>query len=121
MLEGIELFDAAFFEMSAREAQITDPQHRLFLECAWHALEDAGCDPFRYPGEIGIFAGAGRNTYFQHNVSCDPVLRDTLDDYQIIIGSEHDYFATRVAFKMNLRGRRLRCRRPARHRWLPST
>jgi phthiocerol/phenolphthiocerol synthesis type-I polyketide synthase E len=104
VLEGIELFDAAFFEMSAREAQITDPQHRLFLECAWHALEDAGCDPFRYPGEIGIFAGAGRNTYFQHNVSCDPALRDTLDDYQIIIGSENDYFATRVAFKMNLRG-----------------
>ena len=104
LMEGIELFDAAFFEMPAREAQITDPQHRLFLECAWHALEDAGCDPARYPGEIGIFAGAARNTYFLRNISGDEMLRDTLDDYQIIIGSEDDYLATRVAFKLDLRG-----------------
>jgi natural product biosynthesis luciferase-like monooxygenase protein len=104
VLDGIEYFDAAFFEMAAREAQITDPQHRLFLECAWHALEDAGCDPARYPGEIGIFAGAGRNSYFLRNVSGDETLRDTLDDYQIIIGSEDDYLATRVAFKLDLRG-----------------
>lgn len=104
VLEGIEFFDAEFFEMSAREAGITDPQHRLFLECAWHALEDAGCDPTRYPGEIGIFAGAGRNGYFLRNISGDETLRDTLDDYQIIIGSEDDYLATRVAFKLNLRG-----------------
>jgi phthiocerol/phenolphthiocerol synthesis type-I polyketide synthase E len=104
LLDGIEFFDAAFFEMAAREAQLTDPQHRFFLECAWHALEDAGCDPTRYPGEIGIFAGAGRNTYFLHNIGGDETLRDTLDDYQIIIGSEDDYLATRVAFKLNLRG-----------------
>ncbi len=104
VLEGIELFDAAFFDMSAREAQITDPQHRLFLECAWNALEDAGCDPARYPGEIGIFAGAGRNSYFLRNISGDETLKDTLDDYQIIIGSEDDYLATRVAFKLDLRG-----------------
>ena len=104
LLEGIEFFDAAFFDMPAREAQITDPQHRLFLECTWHALEDAGCDPARYRGEIGIFAGAGRNTYFLHNISGDETLKETLDDYQIIIGSEDDYLATRVAFKLNLRG-----------------
>ncbi len=104
LLEGIEFFDAGFFEMAIREAQLTDPQHRFFLECAWHALEDAGCDPTRYPGEIGIFAGAGRNTYFLHNISGDETLRDTLDDYQIIIGSEDDYLATRVAFKLDLRG-----------------
>jgi phthiocerol/phenolphthiocerol synthesis type-I polyketide synthase E len=104
VLEGIEFFDASFFDMAAREAQITDPQHRLFLECAWHALEDAGCDPARYSGEIGIFAGAGRNSYFLRNISGDETLRDTLDDYQIIIGSQDDYLATRVAFKLNLRG-----------------
>ena len=104
VLDGIELFDAAFFEMAAREAQITDPQHRLFLECAWHALEDAGCDPARFPGEIGIFAGAGRNTYFLRNMSGDKMLEEALDDYQIIIGSEDDYLATRVAFKLDLRG-----------------
>jgi phthiocerol/phenolphthiocerol synthesis type-I polyketide synthase E len=104
VLDGVEFFDAGLFEMSAREAQITDPQHRLFLECAWQALEDAGCDPNRYPNEIGIFAGAGRNSYFLRNVSGDETLRDTLDDYQIIIGSEDDYLVTRVAFKLNLRG-----------------
>ena len=104
VLEGIEFFDATCFDMAAREAQITDPQHRLFLECAWHALEDAGCDPARYSDEIGVFAGAGRNTYFQHNISGDELFQETLDDYQIIIGSEDDYLATRVAFKLNLRG-----------------
>src|SRR6476660_4501461 len=52
VLDGVEFFDAGLFEMSAREAQITDPQHRLFLECAWQALENAGCDPNRYPNEI---------------------------------------------------------------------
>ena len=104
VLDGIELFDAAFFDIAAREAQISDPQHRVFLECAWHALEDAGCDPARYSGDIGVFAGAGRNSYFQRNVSEDPTLKETLDDYQIIIGNEGDYLATRVAFKLNLRG-----------------
>ena len=75
VLEGVDLFDASFFDMSARDAQITDPQHRLFLECAWHALENAGCDPYRFQGEIGVFAGAARNSYFVRNVSRDEMLR----------------------------------------------
>ncbi|HEY5743913.1 MAG TPA: polyketide synthase, partial [Terrimicrobiaceae bacterium] len=103
-LEDIDLFDARFFDTPAREAQITDPQHRLFLECAWHALEDSGCDPRRFSGEIGVFAGAGRNTYFLRNLNGNEGLSGTLDDYQVIIGSESDYMATRVAFKLDLRG-----------------
>ena len=51
------------FGFSAREAEIIDPQQRVFLECAWEALEEAGCDPGGYPGAIGVFAGAGMNTY----------------------------------------------------------
>ena len=104
VLDGVEFFDASFFGMSARDAQITDPQHRVFLECAWHALEDAACDPGRFTGEIGVFAGAGRNTYFLRNLASEEVFNKTLDDYQIIIGSENDYLATRAAFKLNLRG-----------------
>ncbi len=104
VLEGVDLFDASFFDMSARDAQITDPQHRLFLECAWHALENAGCDPYRFQGEIGVFAGAARNSYFVRNVSRDEMLQEALDDYQIVIGSDNDYLATRVAFKLDLRG-----------------
>ena len=101
VLEGVDLFDASFFDMSARDAQITDPQHRLFLECAWHALENAGCDPFRFQGEMGVFAGAARNSYFVQNISRDEMLQEALDDYQIMIGSENDYLATRVAFKLD--------------------
>ena len=104
VLEGVDLFDASFFNMSARDAQITDPQHRLFLECAWHALEDAGCDPYRFHGEIGVFGGAARNAYFVQNISRDEMLKESLDDYQIMIGSENDYLATRVAFKLDLKG-----------------
>jgi phthiocerol/phenolphthiocerol synthesis type-I polyketide synthase E len=104
LLEGVDLFDASFFNMSARDAQITDPQHRLFLECSWHALENAGYDPYRFHGEIGVFAGAARNSYFVRNISHNEMLREALDDYQIVIGSDNDYLATRVAFKLDLRG-----------------
>ena len=57
VLKDVELFDAAFFGFTPREAEITDPQHRLFLECAWEALESAGYDPERYKGSIGVYAG----------------------------------------------------------------
>src|SRR5687767_10477263 len=55
VIEDVELFDAAFFGFNAREAEITDPQQRLFLECAWEALEQAGYDPGRYQGLIGVY------------------------------------------------------------------
>jgi acyl transferase domain-containing protein len=57
ILENVDQFDAEFFGMYAKEAELTDPQHRLFLECSWEALEDAGYDPAAYPGAIGVFAG----------------------------------------------------------------
>src|SRR4029077_13405830 len=63
ILDGIELVDAAFFGLSPREAELLDPQQRLFLECAWECLETAGCDPGRFAGRIGLFAGAGWTTY----------------------------------------------------------
>src|SRR5262245_14103978 len=63
VLDGIEYFDADFFAMSPREASILDPQHRLLLECAWEALEDAGYRVDRLPGATGMFAGCGVNTY----------------------------------------------------------
>jgi acyl transferase domain-containing protein len=58
---GMGEFDAEFFGYSAREAQLMDPQHRVFLQEAWHALEDAGHDPAQFTGSIGVFAGAGTN------------------------------------------------------------
>src|SRR5712691_206463 len=61
-LDDIELFDAGFFGFNPREAESLDPQHRLFLEEAWHALEDAACDPSTYKGTIGVYAGCGLST-----------------------------------------------------------
>ena len=59
MLDGIDQFDAQFFGFSARDASLTDPQHRLFLETAWEVLEDSGYDPETFPGPIGVFGGVG--------------------------------------------------------------
>src|SRR5207344_802947 len=58
VLAGDDLFDARFFGYSPREAELIDPQQRVFLECAWEALERAGYDPKRYQGSIGVWAGA---------------------------------------------------------------
>src|SRR6185295_17184324 len=63
VLDEADLFDAAFFGYSPREAELIDPQQRVFLECAWEALEDAGFDPRRYPGLIGVYGGVGANRY----------------------------------------------------------
>src|SRR5579863_6555369 len=75
-LEGVADFDAEFFGMTALEAAQTDPQHRLFVETAWQALEDAGCDPVSYPGTIGVFAGSSISRYFLfHLFGRDEVMR----------------------------------------------
>jgi amino acid adenylation domain-containing protein len=110
ILEGVDRFDAGFFGMLAREAELTDPQHRVFLECCWEALEDAGCDPSRYPGAIGVIAGCSINTYFLHHVLRDRALIEQFtSDYQVgsypmLLGNGQDFLATRVAYKLNLRG-----------------
>ena len=59
IINGAEYFDAEFFGFTPREAELMDPQQRIFLECAWHALEDAGCDPFNTKERIGVFGGTG--------------------------------------------------------------
>jgi phthiocerol/phenolphthiocerol synthesis type-I polyketide synthase E len=99
-LDGTDLFDAGFFGFTPREADLADPQQRLFLECAWEALEDAGHDPGRYPGAIGVFAGAAPSSYAQELVRAGV----DMDDVQGLIASEKDFLATRVAYKLDLRG-----------------
>jgi acyl transferase domain-containing protein/thioesterase domain-containing protein len=81
-----------------------DPQHRLFLECAWKALEDAGYDPAAVQDPIGVYAGSAMNQYLVHNLTVNPELMKTVDDYQIMIGNCSDYLTTRVSYKLNLRG-----------------
>jgi amino acid adenylation domain-containing protein len=104
VLEGFELFDAAFFGFSPRDAELMDPQHRLFLECAWEAAEDAGYDSERYSGRIGVFAGAGMNTYLLTNLYPKFGLVGLLNLGTVAINTCNDYLATQVSYKMNLRG-----------------
>ncbi|MFF8772661.1 SDR family NAD(P)-dependent oxidoreductase [Kitasatospora sp. NPDC015120] len=104
VLEGADRFDAAFFGYSPREAEIMDPQHRVFLECAWEALESAGCVPEAFEGRIGVFAGAGLNTYLLHNVTANRRVFDSAGPYQTMLASDKDFLATRVAYKLGLTG-----------------
>ncbi|MER6363212.1 beta-ketoacyl synthase N-terminal-like domain-containing protein [Kitasatospora sp. NPDC001527] len=104
VLEGADRFDAAFFGYSPREAEIMDPQHRVFLECAWEALESAGCVPEAFAGRIGVFAGAGMNTYLLHNVTANRRVYDAAGPYQTLLASDKDFLATRVAYKLGLTG-----------------
>ncbi|MEU4563473.1 polyketide synthase, partial [Actinoplanes sp. NPDC023936] len=100
-LDGVELFDAEFFGFNAHEAELLDPQHRLFLETAWEALEDAAHDPARFPGRIAVYAGSSVNTYLLRAVAADPSL---ISDMTALLANEKDFLATRVAYKLDLRG-----------------
>ena len=101
-VEGIERFDARFFGFSPREAELLDPQQRLFLEESWKALEDAGIDPGRSPGRIGVFAGAGLASYLLDHVY--PQRLDGASAYQAAVSNDKDFLATRVSYKLDLRG-----------------
>ncbi|HEV2149833.1 MAG TPA: SDR family NAD(P)-dependent oxidoreductase [Longimicrobiaceae bacterium] len=104
VLKGIEDFDAAFFDFTPREAQLTDPQHRVFLECAWEALESAGYDPRACPGAVGVFGGAGVNSYLLFHLAAAGELDGTIPAFQAFIHNKHDHLTTRVAYKLDLRG-----------------
>jgi amino acid adenylation domain-containing protein len=103
-LDDFDRFDAAFFDIAPREAELLDPQHRLFLEAAWEALEDAGCDPGRSGGPVGLFAGVSANTYLLSHLLADPAALAAADGSQAMLGSDKDFLATRVSYKLNLRG-----------------
>lgn len=104
VLDDIDRFDAPFFGFSAREAEIMDPQQRVFLECAWAALEDAGHDPASFSGAIGVYAGSGSNEYLLNNLYANPAFLRSHHPFETAILSDKDYLATRVAYKLNLRG-----------------
>ena len=102
-LEGLDLFDAPFFGVSARDAEAMDPQHRIFLECAWHSLEGAGYNSEACRELIGVFAGAGLSSYIADLYANTRTLA-SLDDYQIAIGNDKDHLTTQVAYKLGLQG-----------------
>ncbi|MEC4892939.1 MAG: beta-ketoacyl synthase N-terminal-like domain-containing protein [Oscillatoria sp. PMC 1051.18] len=104
ILEDIELFDAAFFGFTPREAEIADPQHRLFLECVWEALENAGYNPENYPGQIGLYAGAALSSYLFLNLYPNREFMASVDLFQTLIGNDKDHLPTQISYKLNLRG-----------------
>ncbi|NMG20299.1 type I polyketide synthase [Brasilonema bromeliae] len=104
LIEDIELFDASFFGFSPKEAEITDPQHRLFLECVWSALENAGYDSQTYTGQIGLFAGVTYSSYLLSNIYSNRGLIESVDGFQIFIGNDKDHLPTQISYKLNLKG-----------------
>lgn len=104
VLSDIDLFDASFFDYSAREAEITDPQHRLFIETAWEVLEKAGYTEEQYDGRISVFAGANLSGYMIRNINTNPTLVDQLGSFKIMLSNGQDFLATKVSHKMNLKG-----------------
>ena len=103
-LEDIELFDASFFDFTPREAEITDPQRRIFIECVWEALENAGYDSETYTGQIGVFAGTAFSNYFLSNLYSNHNLTKSVDIFSISIGNDKDYLSTQISYKLNLKG-----------------
>jgi acyl transferase domain-containing protein len=99
--EELDRFDAGFFGINHREAEILDPQQRVFLEACWEALEDAAYEP-ETVGMTGVFAGQPVSSYLLYNLL--PALTDTLDPLQLLVGNAADSLATRVSYKLNLKG-----------------
>ncbi len=104
LVDGVELFDAAFFGLSPREAELMDPQQRLFMELCWECLERGGHAPDAGVMPIGVFGGMYNGTYYKHHVQPRPDLVDKLGEFNVMLANEKDYIATRTAFRLNLTG-----------------
>jgi amino acid adenylation domain-containing protein len=104
ILKDADCFDAAFFGVHPKEAEVMDPQHRLFLEICWTALEHSGYAPSRMDGSVGVFGGATFNTYYEHVLQQRQDLIDLVGTDLVMFGNEKDYLTTRVAYKLGLKG-----------------
>jgi len=104
ILPDIDMFDADLFKITSDEAEILDPQHRQFLECAVEALESAGYDQEIFPTRIGVYAGVGMNTYLLSNLADRYRKASSVDRYRLMLANDKDFVATRLSYKLNLRG-----------------
>ncbi len=104
VIKDVDKFDAAFFNINPRLAELMDPQQRVFLEVCWEALENAGYTSYGYDGLIGVYAGMGNNTYYQNNVIHHKDSIEKIGSFQVMVANEKDYIATRISHFMNLKG-----------------
>lgn len=103
-LENTEYFERELFGYTKREAELMDPQHRMFLQCAWELLEKAGYNPSAYDGLIGLFAGVSTSTYLMNNLMTHKDIVKSAGDLQLSILNEKDHFVGKIAYKLNLKG-----------------
>jgi acyl transferase domain-containing protein/thioesterase domain-containing protein/acyl carrier protein len=109
-IDDIDKWDADFFKVVPKHAREMDPQQRIWLENTWHAFEDAGIDPFKYKGNIGVFAGSYLNTYLLNNILRDPekyelyIRGRSHEVFQTYLNNDPMFLATRTAYFYNLRG-----------------
>ncbi|UXA08636.1 acyltransferase domain-containing protein [Mycobacterium sp. SMC-2] len=110
IVDGFDEFDAEFFGFPPQLARMLDPQHRLFLQCAWHAFEDAGCDPARFDGSIGVYGTSSPSGYLLHNLSshrAQDAFTGTglnFEQFNLFLQNDKDFLATRVSHQFDLRG-----------------
>lgn len=104
LIADVDLFDAEFFGISPREAELMDPQHRVLLEVAWTTLERAACDPSRFDGLIGVYAGASASTYLMVNLASHSGLVEPAGSQRLMLGNLGDFLATRLSYKLGLEG-----------------
>ena len=104
VIADADKFDASFFGINTKLADLMDPQQRIFLEICWEALEKGGSLPDRYKGSIGVFAGTGNNSYYLNNVLSRRDLVDMMGSFQVMTYNEKDYVASRTSFTMDLKG-----------------
>ncbi|MCB0746873.1 MAG: type I polyketide synthase, partial [Ignavibacteriae bacterium] len=104
IIDNVDGFDANLFSFYPKEIEMLDPQQRLFLECSWEAMEDAGYAPDNYKGVVGVFGGIGMNTYIMEYLKVNPDLVTSAEGYQLSIGNDKDFLTTRVSYKLNLKG-----------------
>lgn len=110
IVDGIDEFDADFFGFPPQLARMLDPQHRLFLQCAWHAFEDAGCDPARFDGSIGVYGTSSPSGYLLHNLlshhghSAAMAQGLNFEQFNLFLQNDKDFLATRVSHQFDLRG-----------------
>ncbi|RZL94771.1 MAG: amino acid adenylation domain-containing protein, partial [Variovorax sp.] len=104
VIDGIEDFDAAFFGINPKEAELMDPQQRVFLEICWECLERGGYVPDQAPGPVAVYAGMYNASYFQRHVATRSDLVEMVGEFQVMLANEKDYITTRVANKLNLTG-----------------
>jgi acyl transferase domain-containing protein/NADP-dependent 3-hydroxy acid dehydrogenase YdfG/acyl carrier protein len=103
IINGVDKFDASFFGFTPREAELLDPQHRIFLETCWHTLEDGGYAKQDENVKVGVFGGSG-TAWYLNDVYSNTKIRKVADSTSIVTGSDKDYLTTRVSYKLNLTG-----------------